>query len=375
MLRQGRCFTIRAAWLVLLGMFWLPWSPGYAATGAEAGLIPHAWAGRQAGKPAYLWLWYATGSPLPVDSEYCGDITPPAYQCNFPDRGVSALGECQRLIQGFLDEWYKNFNLVFTYTRPPSGDFYTVIITSGWNQCRQSAPLQTGLLPADLAGLAPGNCYDDPGQTALAIECGTNAHDCATIIAHEHAHLVGLEHTISDTDIMNPTVLPTAAGFQDKENATVGDVCNMRTQNSYQQMLSALGAWPGDTKPALVFDATDAGIADAVRDGGPPDAVPPSTADAPAIGTSTGPENGPTIDGSLTVSPGFDAIARTPPVIPDAAPAKASPPSSGGCNLARSPGVPALLVAGGALLVHLLLRRRASLSRAAAARARTARGS
>jgi hypothetical protein len=375
MLRQGRRATIRAAWLALLGTLWLFSSAGDAAAGLRGGSGPRQRAGRQAGKPAYLWLWYATGGPMPVDSEYCGDITPPAYQCNFPNRGVSTLGECQRLVEGFLDEWYKDFNLVFSYTRPPSGDFYTIIVTSAWSQCKQSAPLQTGLMPADLAGLAPGNCYDNPGQTALAIECGSNAHDCATVIAHEHAHLVGLEHTVSDVDIMNPNVLPTVAGFQDKDNATVGDVCNLRTQNSYQQMLLALGPWPGGTKPAPVFDRSDAGIADAARDAGTPDGEPPDTSgDAAAVGTTIGPGQGPAIDGSLTVSAGFDAIARTPPVMPDAAPAKVSPSSSGGCNLARSPGSSSSLLIGGGLLVYLLLRRRVTLSRAAA-RARTACGS
>jgi hypothetical protein len=366
MLQQGKSCAMRAVWLVLVAMFGLSTSAAYAAVDSHGMPTPRLWAGRLPGKPAYLWLWYATGGPMPEFSEYCGDLTPPPYQCKFG----SNLEDCQRQVQAFLDDWYKDFNLVFTLTRPPSGDYYTIIITSGWDQCKNSSPTQVGVMPRDEAGLAPGNCNDNPGQTALAIECGTNAHDCATIIAHEHGHLVGLEHTASRMDIMNAKVLPTAAGFEDWSNPTDGDVCDLLVQNSYQQMLSALGPWPGGTKPALPFSASDAGTSDAVSpDAGASDAPSPDTAEAPATGTVIGPGQGGTIDGSVTVLPGFDAISRPPPPTADAAPPTPSPSSQhGGCDMADAPAPPSLVLVAGVLLVCALRSRAraAALSRAAA---------
>jgi hypothetical protein len=130
--------------------------------------------GRPPGKPAYLWLWYADGSPAPVDSQYCGDIVPPAFKCNFGS-GIdgSRIDDCRQQVEALLDGWYKDFNLLFTLTRPPSGDSYTVIITSGWDKCQQTLPPnEAGMDPSMEAGIAPGNgCIDNPGQTALAIAC------------------------------------------------------------------------------------------------------------------------------------------------------------------------------------------------------------
>jgi hypothetical protein len=283
--------------------------------------------GRLPGKPAYLWLWYADGKAAPVDSQYCGDLVPPAFKCDYG----SGVDDCRRQVQALLDTWYKDFNLLFTLTRPPSGDFYTVIITSGWADCQKNLPpSETGMDPAKQAGIAPGNCNDNPGQTALAIECGGNAHDCATVIAHEHAHLVGLEHTDSIADVMNRKVLPTAAGFDNADNSVVNDTCDYLVQNSYQRMLAALGQWPGGAKPSPFAALLDAGA---------PDLPSSDSGDAPSGGGTIGPlPAGSDFDGGVAVVPGFDAPGLVRPPLPTADAAAQSSASRGGCNLAGGTG-------------------------------------
>jgi hypothetical protein len=280
--------------------------------------------GRLPGKPAYLWLWYADGKAAPVDSQYCGDMVPPAFKCNYGSGG----DDCRRQVQALLDTWYKDFNLLFTLTRPPSGDFYTVIITSGWADCQKTLPPnEAGMDPANQAGIAPGNCNDNPGQTALAIECGSNAHDCATLIAHEHGHLVGLEHTDSITDVMNPRVRPTAAGFDNTDNGVINDVCDYLTQNSYQRMLSMLGPWPGGTKPSPLAALPDAGA---------PDLPAADSGDASSGG---GGSVGPTpttsdVDGGVILVLDVDAPALVRPHFPTVDASIQTSDKHGGCNLA-----------------------------------------
>jgi hypothetical protein len=269
-------------------------------------------ASRPAGKPAYLWLWYADGaSPQPEDGPYCTGLLPPAFECTYG----ATLDDCQRQVQEYLDAWYADFNLVFTFTRPPTGDYYVIVITSQGLWCDQNSAE---------AGVAFFNCNDNPGQAGFAFECGRNPRTCATIIAHEHAHMVGLEHTLITADIMNQMVQATATGFADQE-ARTGDGLCQGTQNSYQQMLSAMGPWPGGAKPSpFAAPAPDAAVADAK-----PDQRAADTADAGASehdaepGIDTGP---------IVPIGGFDAIPRPPlPTVDAASPA---PTSKGGCSLA-----------------------------------------
>lgn len=291
----------------------------------------HRLSGRPPGKPAYLFLWYADGSPSPEDGPFCTGFRPPAFSCNYGP----TIEDCQRQVQAYLDAWYANFNIVFTLTRPASGDYYVMIITSDGTWCEQN-PIE--------AGLAPFNCNDNPEQTAYAFECGVSAHDCATMIAHEHGHMVGLEHTTSTTDVMNPVILPTAAGFDNQIDRTVDGLCQP-TQNSYQQMLTAMGAWPGGDKPSPFASTPDAGA---------PDILPADVADAPSTGGSIGPPSGaPENDGSVVVLAGFDAIGRAPVIAADAS-ATTAPSPHGGCSLAHEPKHAAFSAAIG--LVALVLR-------------------
>jgi hypothetical protein len=327
------------------------------------------------GKPAYLWLWYADGTAMPDYAPNCSNLPPPpAYQCNFGQSPSASLADCQQQVQTYLDDWYQDFNLVFTLTRPPSDDYYTVAITSGWPACAANAAELTGGLSTSEGGIAPMNCLDNRNQTAVAIQCGTDAHDCATIIAHEHGHLVGLVHTTSTTSVMNPSIQSTAAGFPDLSAPAVQDLaneCNASTQNSYYAMLMALGAWPGGAKPSL-FPSSDAAVdakpADSV------DAALQSTADASAGEPINLPGQESSSEGSIVVVAGFDALARTAPPLPGAALPSATTPQSpsGGCSITHGHGAPPTFATLAALCACLGLRRVGRLARGAVGSKRSA---
>jgi len=323
MLRQGRRFRRLAGWATLLALGLPAGRSGLASAATEPGLADraaHRMSGRLPGKPAYLWLWYADGSPLPEDGPYCTGLRPPAFKCNYG----ATNEDCQRQVQAYLDAWYANFNLIFTLTRPPSGDYYAMMITTEGSWCMQTSAE---------AGVAPFNCNDNPGQSAFAFECGYSAHACATLIAHEHGHMVGLEHTVSTTDVMNQTVLSTAAGFDDSNDRVLDDtynICNLTKQNSYQDMLAALGSWPGGTKPSPFAALPDAGAPDLP-------VTEADSGDAPSGGGSVGPTpTGSGVDsGGVSIVPGFDAPGLVRPHTPTVdASGAATSGSKGGCNLA-----------------------------------------
>jgi hypothetical protein len=312
--------------------------------------------GRLPGKPAYLWLWYADGSQLPENPPACvGVKPPPAFTCNYG----ATVEDCQRQVQTLLDAWYANFNLVFTLTRPASEDYYTVMITGNGSWCPDSA---TGTITE--AGVASNSsCNDTPGAASLAFECGYSAHACATTIAHEHGHMVGLEHTISTTDVMNSTVLPTAAGFDDQSQRTpIEDThpqCYL-TQNSYQRMLAALGPWPGGLKPSMFTAQPDAGA---------PDLPAADVGDAPPSGAAVGPSPpGSYVDGGVTLVPGFDAPGLIRPPVPTVDAAPSAPARHSGCNLTGTAASASTAVA--ALLLALALLARRNVLRWAAVRSR-----
>jgi hypothetical protein len=324
MLRRGRGFNRTAALAVLLSLC------STAARGdevssrnaqAKAGRQAHHLSGPAPGKPAYLWIWYSDGGPLSEEGPAaCNAYTSSAYWCNFG----RTTDDCKRQVQAFLDKWYADFNLVFTFTRP-SADYYTVAVTGDGNWCPVSS---------DEGGIAYGSgCNDLPGFAGYALKCGTSAHDCATIIAHEHGHMVGLEHTDSILDVMNRTVQPNkATGFDNNENNTTDDTCDRLTQNSYQVMLSTLGAWPGGAKPSPFPSIPDAGAPDAS-----PNLPPDDTADAAPTGGAVGnPAGGSDDGGVVTALPGFDAIARPPLPTADDSGINVPAPRSG-CSLAGQP--------------------------------------
>jgi hypothetical protein len=187
--------------------------------------------------PKVFYLNYADGRALPrTNPNPCRD-TAPKFVCGF----APTAAECQRQIQAYLDRWYADFNVVFTLTRPASGSFYTEVVSSGGGAWCDAA--------ANVAGVAPFLCDDLSGGVAYTFIGGKNAKETAIIISQEHAHLVGLEHTLSTKDIMDPTICPDCDGFENVENRIQNDHCGRTRQNSYQMMKERLGTWTGGIKP------------------------------------------------------------------------------------------------------------------------------
>ena len=124
----------------------------------------------------------------------------------------------------------EDFDVHFTLVAP--GDDVphdTIIVTSNGDWC--------GYVPA---GLAPVTCDPIEGGTAWAFSCGDSAEQCAAIIAQEHAHLLGLEHTRSTSDLMSNPLCTACAGFEDRDNRVIGGRCRT-LQNSYALMKQRLG--------------------------------------------------------------------------------------------------------------------------------------
>jgi hypothetical protein len=328
MLHQGRRIQRWAERLAVLALCLPAGISGLASAAPEPALgarTAHRMSGPP-GKPAYLWLWYADGGPLPETPPACFDVKPPpAFKCNYG----TTLADCQQQVQTYLDAWYSDFNLVFTLTRPTGKDYYALMITSNGSWCPDTS---TGT--STEAGIANFSyCNDNSGAAALIFACGYSAHACATTIAHEHGHLVGLEHTISTTDVMNSTVLATAAGFADESLRTPIEDSHTQcspTQNSYQRMLATLGPWTAGAKPSLFAKIPDAGA---------PDLPASDSGDTPSGGGSGGGSVGPLpppsdVDGGVAVVPGFDVPGLVRPPLPTADASVQTSQKHGGCNLA-----------------------------------------
>ena len=199
--------------------------------------------GNSTDAPRVIYLAYADGNPLPKTDVNACTGTAPKFVCNF----APTLQDCQRQIQSYLDRWYADLNIVFTLTRPTSGRFYTEVVSSGGGAwCG---------VDARVAGVAPFLCKDIYGGVAYTFMGGADAKQTATIIAQEQAHLVGLEHTTSDNDLMLPTICHDCDGFENVNNTVKDDRCDRPQQNSYQLMKDRLGTWKGGNKPA-VFGCT-----------------------------------------------------------------------------------------------------------------------
>ena len=203
----------------------------------------------RAAEPRQVFLWFADGGPVPASvPATCGGTPPPAYRCTFAPN----LLECRAAIYDWLDRWYADFNVVFTYWPPRSGPFDTIVISHEGAWCFSDARTTSrSPLPT---------CMSVESGWVVVFQCGEDPRRCASIIAQEQAHLVGLAHTPSNTDIMNDAFLPDHDGFEDAENPVAGVQCR-RPQNSYRLMLERLGPWPGGPKPRPeeTLDPLDAG--------------------------------------------------------------------------------------------------------------------
>ncbi len=212
--------------LAIIG--WIPMAVVSACGGAPDDREPFAGAWSPMGAPGQriIHLWYADGGEVATPDAVCGGRAPPSYECAFAD----SRGDCQAAVQVYLARWYQPFNVHFTIVDPPAGVPHdTVIITANGDWC--------GFVPA---GLAPVTCDAVASGTAWAFSCGKSAEQCAAIVAQEHAHLIGLEHTDSPRDVMFNPVCSDCIGFEDRENRVVGGRCREQ-QNSFTLMMQRLG--------------------------------------------------------------------------------------------------------------------------------------
>jgi hypothetical protein len=208
-------------------------SPHLALLGLTTLLLPAAAdaATRQ------IFLWYPDGETPPASvRKICPSGTPPAFNC----RSGPDVDACRREVQTQLDRWYADFDAVFTYDVPADGVYDTVVVASDGAWCsgdprtESRSPLVT--------------CNDSPGGSVAIFTCGQDAKRCATLIAKEQAHLVGLQHTGSTQDVMSSELSADHMGFEDAMNRTSSSGCPV--QNSYRLMLERLGPWTGGPKPA-----------------------------------------------------------------------------------------------------------------------------
>jgi hypothetical protein len=189
--------------------------------------------------------------------------SPPRLQCPFSP----SLPSCRAEVQTFLDRWYADFNVVFTYQRPAAGNYDTIIVTGDGAWCFVD--------PSAISFSPEPTCSDVGGGPVVLFKCDS-AKACASLVAKEQAHNVGLSHTLSPTDVMNGAATA-HDGFEDRDNAVSDGKCRVR-QNSYRLMLERLGPWPGGPKPSP--EGTTA-VGDASVDtGSTPDAGEPSGMDA-----------------------------------------------------------------------------------------------
>jgi hypothetical protein len=197
-----------------------------------------------------IFLWYADGGPPPVEGHPCAGRDPAPFICAFG----RSLEECQLKVQGFLDAWYADFNVVFTLVKPAYPPFYSVVITSDGAWCNQGPTI---------AGAAemPANCPDVPNAVSYAFLCGRDPKLCATLIAQEQAHTAGLAHTWSPSDVMFPWFVDEISGFENAENGVLDGLCRTQ-QNSYSMMIERLGRWPGGAKPSALAGRGPFGGAD-----------------------------------------------------------------------------------------------------------------
>jgi hypothetical protein len=244
----------------------------------------------RAGTGRTVFLWFADGRALPPQARGICTDAPPPFECSY----ASSREECRDQVWRLLDRWYADFDVVFSYTPPATGVFDTVVVTSNGRWCGQDDTVIS-------RGPSP-ECMDRGGQPDTAViifQCGVDPRRCATLIAKEQAHVVGLQHTVSLTDVMNEFYASDHDGFEDRDNMATSTRCG-RLQNSYRVMLERLGTWTGGPKPAP----------------GPGPTVPlPGLPDAGVI-----PDGAPAVDAPGATRAGGGGCAVVPPGAAGAAP-------------------------------------------------------
>jgi hypothetical protein len=243
---------------------------------------------RPANATRAIFIWFADGGLPPPSAKKICVGRPPAFTCP-----LGSVADCRAPIQALLDRWYADFDVVFTYLPPTPGDAGalptdTVVVSNDGAWCGADAQtVSRSPLPT---------CTDPGGGGAVAIfRCGADLKACATLMAKEQAHLVGLQHTGSATDVMNERGALDHDGFEDRDNLSAAPGCGPR-QNSYQLMLQRLGRWaggpkpgPGEPPPPNGSSNPDAQVPEPTADGGPgsaSDAADPAPTSDASAGTS-----------------------------------------------------------------------------------------
>jgi hypothetical protein len=228
-----------------------------------------------------IFIWFADGGLMPESGLSICRGRPSAFNCSF---GAS-VADCRDQLMMWLERWYADFDVSFTFAPPPDSPgktvaYDTILISHNGAWCGADATI-TSRSP-----LPP--CMDLGGAALAVFKCD-EPRRCAGLIAKEHGHLIGLQHTSSSTDVMFDEGAVDHDGFEDKDNRPTNAKCGI-VQNSYRLMLARLGAWPGGPKPAadppLPPRFPDGG---APEDAAPIDSAPPPEDTAAPTGGSGGP--------------------------------------------------------------------------------------
>lgn len=153
-----------------------------------------------------------------------------------------------QIIQRVIDRLYAShqaFDVQFVTTRPASGP-YSMVVIGG--DCQSVAG-------ANCAGVALLDCSDNnPSNVSFVFPPGLRVDDLATTAAQEAAHAFGLSHTTDTGDIMYPSILQSVPSSFGAGSIPQGDSsCGGGSfQDSYQLMLSTIGARGQDTVPPAV---------------------------------------------------------------------------------------------------------------------------
>lgn len=192
-----------------------------------------------------VYLQYADGqTEIPKAGACNGETIPPAFACS-----DGPTVDCQLATYAILDAWFSEFDVAFTLQQPAAAPFQTVVVSSDGSWCGK---------PAGVGGSSRFDCTDQRQGVAFALRCGGSALSCAKIIAHEYGHIIGLEHVMSATGIMNAGLCgEECAGFEDQDypledgNSLCGDATS---QNSHQLLLERLGTWNQESAKPDPFD-------------------------------------------------------------------------------------------------------------------------
>jgi hypothetical protein len=145
----------------------------------------------------------------------------PKFECSF----APTLVECQRQIQAYLDEWYADFNIVFTLTRPTSGKYYTEVVSSGGGAwCKVASNVAASR--RSVQGPERRRRVHVPGRPQRARDGGDHragAGAPARARAHDNPH-----------DIMYPTICNDTAAFVDDDSGVtaIAATATSRTRTS-----------------------------------------------------------------------------------------------------------------------------------------------